>query len=115
MTYLGELALPENAVMMEELEMRYITGGASWSKVITTQNKKYTYKYRVTVSNVKQATVALLAGGAATASLVSSLAVLAGSCGTAAISAAAQAISSIAGIGYSAQQLKKLITVTRVG
>lgn len=114
MTYTGAMVLPQDAKMMREEEMRYVDGGATWSKVIKTQNKRYTYKYRVTVRNIGQSTVNLLYGGAATSALIASLAALVGATGAVAVAAAAAAIASVSGIGYNFGELKKRITVTRI-
>ena len=103
MSYGGTLVMPKSYAVMDQEEMCYVEGGASWSRAFG--------KYKVTVSDVRAAFVAALGVAAAVCTIAASIK---GLVGPFSAFAAATIISSFAVGMYSAGELKKHITIKKV-
>ena len=102
------MVLPENAVVLQEEEMRYVEGGKSWSKKITVKTAKHKYQYKVTIKDLKAFQYQALE----TAGLAS---VFVGSCAASPSGGAiAVAIGSAVALGVSVNKLISMVNVKKV-
>ena len=114
MTYTGAMVLPQNAVVMQEEEMRYLEGGKTWSKTFSVPYKNKKHKYKITVNNVGDVFLSAVGIAVSAGIIYNSIAAAVASAGSLSAASAAGIMAGIAGIGMSLKTIKKNITVKKL-